>query len=204
MFASITANESFGDINIHLIKVDDNTNDLWFTAEEIGSALEMSDPRDGVKQIFHRHKDELEEHSQMCELMTPGGQQNVRIFSEEGAYMTSMFSNSEKAKEFRRWLVGLLKRYRQGTLAPTGGLLDNATIPSKAYLKTQDADLKFQLGQLKFQFEQRKFHEFCTKQTDKCLEGKARFEDFDHAPLVQKTMRAIAVSDPRSKQLELF
>jgi len=204
MLASINSNESFGNINIHLINVEDNTNDLWFTAEEIGTALELADPRDAVNKIFQRHKDELDEHSQVCELMTQGGQQNVRIFSEEGAYLISMFSKSEKAKEFRRWLAGLLKRYRQGTLVPIGDVLDGTAIPSKAYLETQNADLKFQLSQLKFQFDQRRFHEFCTKQADKYLEGKARIDDYDHAPLVQKAVQSIASSDPRSKQLELF
>lgn len=83
------------------------------TAESIGLALEYSEPRKAIMNLFNRKREELEEHSGVLNLMTPGGKQAVTIFNESGVMLLTMLSAQPRAKDFRRWAVRVLKQYRQ-------------------------------------------------------------------------------------------
>lgn len=47
--------------------------DLWLTGEDIGRALEYADPRDAIKKIYTRNKDELDCYSTVLKLPVPYG-----------------------------------------------------------------------------------------------------------------------------------
>ncbi|MEW5804448.1 MAG: Bro-N domain-containing protein [bacterium] len=127
MQPQVLTTQKFGDIDIQVIKLAEDPGNLWFTGEDIGTALDLADPRDAVNQIFQRHRDELEEFSSTfklkveesssdTKLVSEAGLRETRIYSEEGLYLITMFARSQKAKEFRRWVVSLVKAYRQGKL----------------------------------------------------------------------------------------
>lgn len=103
--------------------------DLWLTGEDIGRALEYSDPAQAVRNLFNRNKDELEGYSCQLKLSCEDGVDNsdggaavtrlrpVRVFNEEGVMILTMLSSQPKAAAFRAWAVAVLKAYRHGNLA---------------------------------------------------------------------------------------
>ena len=82
----------------------------WLRGYQIGSALEYSDQGAAIAKIFDRNADEFtDEMTQLVELDTAGGRQQVRIFSPRGCYLIGMLSRTEKAKEFRKWVLDVLE-----------------------------------------------------------------------------------------------
>ncbi|CAM6492057.1 hypothetical protein ENINCK372B1_16190 [Enterobacter intestinihominis] len=46
----------------------------------------------------------------VVKVTTPGGMQDMRVFSLRGAHLIGMFARTPKAKEFRRWVLDVLDR----------------------------------------------------------------------------------------------
>lgn len=118
-------------------------NDLWLTGEDIGRALDYSEPRIAIHKIYTRNKIELDSHSTVLKLPVTGVQdgdlrnqtdyagadsdhetspagttqlRDVRVFSEEGVMILTMLSSQPAAAQFRAWAVRVLKAYRHGNL----------------------------------------------------------------------------------------
>lgn len=138
--------------------------------------------------IFSRHQDELEEHSFVTNLVTEGGPQEARVFSEEGAYLITFFSKSPRAKEFRQWVARLLKAYRQGKVG-TGPAVRNRL----AQMREERLLLK----------EQRLFRQTARAEADLILERKGSMEDLEAFPLLKEAVRRLVEADPRSRQRSL-
>ena len=101
------------DFNGNEIDFINKEDDIWITAETVGIGLEYNNPRKDVMQLFNRHNDEIEEYSSILNLSTEAGMRKTTVFSEMGAYLLIMFSNQPKAKEFRKWVVGVIKEIRK-------------------------------------------------------------------------------------------
>ena len=87
----------------------------WLRGYQIGNALDYSDGAVAVSKLFERNADEFtEEMTQLVELNTAGGRQQVRIFSPRGCYLLGMLARTERAKAFRRWVLDVL----EGRLVP--------------------------------------------------------------------------------------
>ncbi|MFX1478315.1 MAG: BRO family protein [Promethearchaeota archaeon] len=84
----------------------------WVTAETIGKGLEYKNPRKSIMNLYYSHKDEIEDFKGVIETMTPGGSQETTIFNEQGIYLLIMFSNQPKAKQFRKWIISVIKEIR--------------------------------------------------------------------------------------------
>ena len=120
-------NKSIQTLNFHStsVAIIDHNNEAWMTGDDIGKALDYSNPRDSIQNLFERNRDEIEEYSVTIKLMaTDGKQYNTRVYNEEGVMLISMFSNQPKAKDFRRWAVQVLKQQRQAD-QPANSLSDN-------------------------------------------------------------------------------
>lgn len=64
-----------------------------------------------VQQVFDRNADEFTESmTQLLELQTAGGKQQVRIFSLRGCHLLGMLSRTKVAKDFRRWVLDVLEK----------------------------------------------------------------------------------------------
>lgn len=86
-------------------------NRYWLTAEDVGRCLGYAagNERQGIIKAFHRHDDEFtEEDTGVVKLTTPGGIQDVRIFSQTGCIKLGFFSNTPTAKQFRKWAARVL------------------------------------------------------------------------------------------------
>lgn len=110
-----SALETFNGQDMTVIGYD---NEAWLTSFDIGTALEYSDPKESILNIYSRNKDELEPYSSTINLMVlDGKKRDTRVFNEEGVMLICMLSKQPRAAEFRRWAVGVLKAYRHGELS---------------------------------------------------------------------------------------
>lgn len=92
----------------------------YLTLSEVAHALysKGGDQSDGafdigtrqLNALYRRHADEFTESmTAVVKLQTAGGMQDVRIFSLRGCHLLGMFSRTERAKEFRRWVLDVLE-----------------------------------------------------------------------------------------------
>ena len=188
MQPQVLPTQKFGDTDIQLIKLDDDPANLWFTGEDIGLALDLTDPRIAVYKLFQRHQEELEEFSTVTNLVTVTGPKETRIYSEEGLYLITMFARSQKAKEFRRWVVSLVKAYRQGKLG-----LSKAARDRRENMREERLILK----------EQRMFWTTSEKIADSIRQGTLSLEALETVPVLQHAVKQILECRPQ-RQLTLF
>ena len=188
MDIAVIGKRDFGNVGVQLIQADRCFESVWLTAEAIGKALEFEDPKGNVDKIYQRHKDELDEFTMLWPIETPGGPQEVRIFSEEGVYLITFFSQSPKAKEFRQWVVKLLKAYRQGKLG-TGP----AARERLARMKEQRL----------FMEESRRFQATARAEAERIIRNEGSLEALDSVPVLQEAVKSIVEMDPRTKHKQL-
>jgi hypothetical protein len=82
----------------------------WLRSCQIGSALEYKNPDSNMSHLYERNADEFtDEMTQLVELDTAGGRQQVRIFSPRGCYLIGMLARTERAKAFRAWVLDVLE-----------------------------------------------------------------------------------------------
>lgn len=94
-------NTEFDIVDIHNVP--------WLRSQQISVALGYS-RGDQVNDLFSRNDDEFtDEMTQIIELDTAGGRQQVRIFSPRGCYLIGMLARTEKAKAFRQWVLDILE-----------------------------------------------------------------------------------------------
>jgi prophage antirepressor-like protein len=83
---------------------------IWLTAAEVGEALGYSDDK-AIHRLYRKHTDEFtNKMTGVVKVTTPGGMQDVRVFSLRGAHLIGMFSRTPTAKKFRRWVLNILDR----------------------------------------------------------------------------------------------
>lgn len=89
----------------------------WLRGPQVAGALGYNRD-DRIADLYARNTDEFDDTmTQVVELNTAGGRQPVRIFSPRGAYLLAMLARTERAKEFRRWVLDVL----EGHAAPKVG-----------------------------------------------------------------------------------
>lgn len=90
----------------------------WLRGQQVADALGYKNPRQAVDDLYSRNAEEFDDSmTQIVELPTAGGIQPVRIFSPRGCYLLGMFARTDKAREFRRWVLDVL----EGHAAPKVG-----------------------------------------------------------------------------------
>ncbi len=91
-----------------------NEKEMFMTTEQLTNCLGYAD-RKSVSKIVERNKYlKNEEFSAVVKMSTPSGEQDVRVFTEDGIYEVTMLAKTEKAKEFRAFIRKLLKSLRKG------------------------------------------------------------------------------------------
>lgn len=103
--ATVVRQEAFDDVELQVIE---HEGEEWFTAEDIGKALGLADPRPGIQKIYRRNKEELEGLSGVARLATPGGRQRVRIFNLQAVQKLGFFAHTPRSKAFRHWASHML------------------------------------------------------------------------------------------------
>ncbi len=101
----------FGTVAIDFWK--DEHGEVWMTAEQIGRALDFSNPGQSVLNIFNRYRYRLEDKSVQTKLMsTDGKTYETRLFNRLGLYEILRHSNQPKADAFFDWVWGVLETIR--------------------------------------------------------------------------------------------
>jgi anti-repressor protein len=97
---------------------------IWLTSADIAKALGYASSK-SVSTIYSRNSDEFTSSmSKVIKMMTNGINNNlreksVRVFSLRGCHLIAMFATTDKAKEFRRWVLDILDReVAQGNAHP--------------------------------------------------------------------------------------
>ena len=68
------------------------------TREQIGTALNYEHPRIAIQQIHDRNRDRLDPLSGVCKMNTPGGSQDVFIYTLRGVMEICRFSRQPNAE----------------------------------------------------------------------------------------------------------
>lgn len=91
-------------------------NQIWFTSSELARALNYSD-QSSVNRIYSRYQYEFTNKMTSSVKLTDQNQQmrEVRIFSLRGAHLIAMFSRTEIARDFRKWVLDILDKEVQKT-----------------------------------------------------------------------------------------
>lgn len=106
-------------VNRHFdIRYIEHEGQYWFTGEDIGTELGYEYPRESITKIFERNRGELEPFTVEVKLTsTDGKAYDTRVYNEEGVYIISMLARTDKARDFRVRVAGMLKALRLVKLA---------------------------------------------------------------------------------------
>ncbi len=105
------------DLNFHGVSLTpvDSISGVWLTSSDIAKALGYASSK-SVSTIYSRNSDEFTSSMSMVIKMKTIGinnnlrEKSVRVFSLRGCHLIAMFATTDKAKEFRRWVLDILDR----------------------------------------------------------------------------------------------
>lgn len=88
----------------------DHDNNPWLSAVDLARALGYANPR-AVTGIYTRHAIEFSTGmSEVLKVSTSGNlRKETRIFSPRGCHLVAMFSHTDRAAAFRRWVLDVLE-----------------------------------------------------------------------------------------------
>lgn len=87
--------------------------DILLTREQIGQALEYSNPVDAIYRIHKRHQDRLDKMS-IC--ISDGLGHDIYYYNEKGIMEICRWSNSKQANIFMDWTWDIITKYRHNEL----------------------------------------------------------------------------------------
>ena len=94
---ALMKSEKFGEIECDFYG---DGEDFWMTREQIGAALEYSNPRDAIAKIHRRKRARMDRFSGVVKLSTPGGEQEVTVYNRKGIMEICRHSDQPKADAF--------------------------------------------------------------------------------------------------------
>ena len=107
---------SFRDVNFDITDIHGQP---WLRGLQFASALGYKNPAADIVNLYNRNADEFTDSmTQVIELPTAGGKQQVRVFSLRGCHLLGMLARTKVAKEFRRWVLDVLEKEVSGSLKP--------------------------------------------------------------------------------------
>lgn len=107
---------SFKDTNFQITDIHGQP---WLRGLQVASALGYKNPAADIVNLYNRNADEFTDSmTQVIELPTAGGKQQVRVFSLRGCHLLGMLARTKVAKEFRRWVLDVLEDEVSGRLKP--------------------------------------------------------------------------------------
>ena len=110
---TLITTETFNNLSCNFYR--NMNDDILLTREQIGQALEYTDPIDAIYRIHNRHQDRLDNLS-VC--LSDGLGHDVYYYSERGIMEICRWSNKPKANEFMDWTWDIIEKYRHNELTP--------------------------------------------------------------------------------------
>ena len=131
--------ETFGDLSCNFYR--NMNDDILLTREQIGQALEYSDPMNAIYKIHKRHQDRLDNLS-IC--LSDGLGHEIYYYNERGIMEICRWSNSKKANLFMDWVWDIIEKYRHNELQSQLNLqplIDSLSILTQT-ITTMQQDIK--------------------------------------------------------------
>lgn len=98
MSFQLVTTEKFGELDCNFYR--NMNDDILLTREQIGSALEYSEPRISISKIHNKHKERLDKLSGITVLDTPSGKQETYLYTTKGVMEICRWSRQPKANAF--------------------------------------------------------------------------------------------------------
>lgn len=94
--------------------------DILLTREQIGQALEYSNPQKAIDNIHSKHRDRLDELSVTTKLRATDGKcYNTMLYTERGIMEICRWSRQKNANIFMDWTWDVITKYRHNELTIT-------------------------------------------------------------------------------------
>lgn len=112
---SLVKSESFGNVQCDFYS---DNKDIWMTREQVGLALEYSEPAIAIGKLHKRYKDRLDKFSVLTKLVntSDGKQYDTYIYNAKGIYEICRWSRQPKADAFFDWVYDMLEGLRTGKI----------------------------------------------------------------------------------------
>lgn len=141
----LVKSEKFGEVECNFYK--NNNGDIFVTRNQIGKALEYSDPNTSIRKIHNRHKERLDKFSVQVKLVGADNKEyNTYLYNAKGIYEICRYSEQPKADAFYDWVYDVLENLRNnGTYSlDTNGLMKQL-VESQSSLNYVLAGFKMQI-----------------------------------------------------------
>jgi anti-repressor protein len=109
-YLTLVKSENFGNVQCDFYS---DNNQFWMTREQIGRALEYTDPMVAIGKIHDRHKERLGKHS-FTNLVNG---RKTYLYSPKGVYEICRWSQQPNADKFYDWVYELLEGLRTGKMS---------------------------------------------------------------------------------------
>lgn len=114
--------ENFGDLSCNFYR--NMNDDILLTREQIGSALEYSNPSKAIQKIHLTHKDRMDELCMRTKLgstqfggdLTKSEEQERVYYTQRGIMEICRWSRQAKANKFMDWCWDIIEKYRNGEI----------------------------------------------------------------------------------------
>lgn len=119
----------FHDQELSVIRIN---GELWLRGGQIGHALGFTDPNRAIARLFKRNKKEFTaDMTTAIEVPTAGGVQLARIFNARGAALLAMLAKTDKAADFRAWVLDVLEGEQNKLPSQRVGFLQKELLSAK-------------------------------------------------------------------------
>lgn len=161
--------ETFGDLSCNFYR--NMNDDILLTREQIGIALEYSDPDVALSKIHKKHKDRLDELSVVTKLeSTDGKEYNTTLYSERGIMEICRWSRQPKANLFMDWVWDIIEKYRHNELQSQPNLqplIDSLSILTQTITTMQQDINTLKESQLQKKLPEKKYSRWKTNTFNK-------------------------------------
>ena len=157
--------ETFGDLSCNFYR--NMNDDILLTREQIGQALEYSDPMNAIYKIHKRHQDRLDNLS-IC--LSDGLGHEIYYYNERGIMEICRWSNSKKANLFMDWVWDIIEKYRHNELQSQPNLqslIDTLSILTQTITTMQQDITTLKESQLQKKLPEKKYSRWKTNTFNK-------------------------------------
>ena len=151
--------ETFGDLSCNFYR--NMNDDILLTREQIGTALEYTDPDNALYKIHKRHQDRLDNLSVVSKLSsTDNKSYETILYTQRGIMEICRWSNKPKANLFMDWVWDIVEKYRNNELlVHNQETLDNKLATAIDNMSTTLSSINDRLTKLEEQQNKKKFPE---------------------------------------------
>ena len=157
--------ETFGDLSCNFYR--NMNDDILLTREQIGQALEYSDPMNAIYKIHKRHQDRLDNLS-IC--LSDGLGHEIYYYNERGIMEICRWSRQSKANIFMDWVWDIIEKYRHNELQLQSNLqplIDSLSILTQTITTIQQDINTLKESQLQKKLPEKKYSRWKTNTFNK-------------------------------------